>query len=87
MTIFEAVKSRVTLRNAAERFGLTVTHDGRARCPFHDDWHLSLKLTDKTFFCSGCGASGDVIEFTCDGEDENEALKAIVEAVESGLGE
>ena len=28
-----------------------------------------------------------VIEFTCDGEDENEALKAIVEAVESGLGE
>lgn len=64
MTIFEAVKSRVTLRNAAERFGLTVTHDGRARCPFHDDWHLSLKLTDKTFFCSGCGASGDVIEFT-----------------------
>lgn len=64
MTIFEAVKSRVTMRSAAERFGLTVTHDGRAGCPFHDDRHLSLKLTDKTFFCSGCGARGDVIEFT-----------------------
>ena len=64
MTIFEAVKSRVMMRSAAERFGLTVTHDGRVRCPFHDDWHLSLKLTDKTFFCSGCGARGGVIEFT-----------------------
>ena len=36
---------------------------------------------------SACAQCGDVIEFTCDGEDEKEALQAIVEAVESGLGE
>ncbi len=34
-----------------------------------------------------CVKSGDVIEFVCEGEDEEEALKALVEAVESGLGE
>ena len=34
-----------------------------------------------------CIKSGDSIEFICEGEDEEEALKAVVEAVESGLGE
>lgn len=34
-----------------------------------------------------CVKSGDEIEFFCDGDDENEALKALVEAVENGLGE
>lgn len=34
-----------------------------------------------------CVKSGDEIELICDGEDEQEALKALVEAVESGLGE
>ena len=31
--------------------------------------------------------SGDAIEFHCEGADETEALAAMVEAVESGLGE
>ncbi|TGY95772.1 HPr family phosphocarrier protein [Petralouisia muris] len=34
-----------------------------------------------------CIKSGDSIEFVCEGEDEEEALSAIVTAVESGLGE
>lgn len=34
-----------------------------------------------------CVKSGDEIEFVCDGEDEEDALKALVAAVESGLGE
>jgi len=34
-----------------------------------------------------CVKSGDVIEFTCEGADEEEALQAVVAAVESGLGE
>jgi phosphocarrier protein len=34
-----------------------------------------------------CIKSGDEIEFCCEGEDEEAALKAMVEAVESGLGE
>ena len=34
-----------------------------------------------------CVKSGDVIEFTCEGEDEQEALNTLVAVVESGLGE
>lgn len=34
-----------------------------------------------------CVKKGDEIEFVCEGPDEEEALKAMVEAVESGLGE
>lgn len=34
-----------------------------------------------------CIKSGDEIEFVCEGEDEEEALKALVAIVESGLGE
>lgn len=34
-----------------------------------------------------CIKFGDEIEFVCEGDDEDEALKAMVEAVESGLGE
>ncbi len=34
-----------------------------------------------------CVKCGDEIEFVCDGEDEEEALKALIDAIESGLGE
>ena len=34
-----------------------------------------------------CIKCGDEIEFICNGVDEEEALKALVDAVESGLGE
>ena len=34
-----------------------------------------------------CIKSGDEVEFFCDGEDEQEALAAVIAAIESGLGE
>ena len=34
-----------------------------------------------------CVKCGDEIEFVCQGEDEEEALKALVQAVEDRLGE
>ena len=34
-----------------------------------------------------CVKSGDTIEFVCEGVDEQEALNALVAAVENGLGE
>lgn len=34
-----------------------------------------------------CVKSGDEIEIFCDGEDEEEALRGMVEAIENGLGE
>ena len=34
-----------------------------------------------------CIKSGDTIEFVCEGEDEEQALEAVVAAVANGLGE
>ena len=34
-----------------------------------------------------CVKCGDEIELTCEGDDEDEALKRLIEAIESGLGE
>jgi phosphocarrier protein len=34
-----------------------------------------------------CIKCGDELEFKCEGPDEEEALNALVEAIENGLGE
>lgn len=62
MNIFEIVKQSVTTRQAAERYGLRVERNGMCRCPFHDDSTPSMKL-DRRYYCFGCGATGDVIDF------------------------
>ena len=61
--MYESIKAAVTARQAAESFGLTVNRSGMAICPFHEDHTPSLKL-DQRYYCFGCGATGDVIDFT-----------------------
>ena len=62
--IFEMVKQFVTVREAAERYGIEVKRGGMACCPFHDDKNPSMKLNEEYFYCFGCGATGDVIDLT-----------------------
>ena len=63
MNVFEAVKQSVTTRQAAERYGIKVNRNGMCVCPFHNDKNPSMKV-DRRFYCFGCGATGDVIDFT-----------------------
>ena len=62
-SVFEVVKQSVAVREAAEIYGIAVGRGGMACCPFHDDRHPSMKV-DTRFHCFGCGADGDVIDFT-----------------------
>ena len=62
-SVFEVVIQSVTAREAAELYGIAVGRGGMACCPFHDDRHPSMKV-DTRFHCFGCGADGDVIDFT-----------------------
>ena len=64
MNLFETVKSAVTVKQAAEYYGCKVNRGDMICCPFHDDRHPSMKLNRDYFYCFGCGAHGDVIEFT-----------------------
>ena len=62
--VFETVKQSVTIREAAERYGIEVGRNSMACCPFHDDKNPSMKLNKDYFYCFGCGATGDVIGLT-----------------------
>ena len=57
------VKQSVSTREAAAFYGIEVKRNGMACCPFHDDKNPSMKV-DQRFHCFGCGADGDVIDFT-----------------------
>ena len=61
--VFEAVKLSVSTREVAAFYGIEVKRNGMACCPFHDDKNPSMKV-DQRFHCFGCGADGDVIDFT-----------------------
>lgn len=63
MRLFEAVKQSVTTRQAAEAYGLRVNRAAKTNCLFHNDRTPSMKV-DRRFHCFGCGADGDVIDFT-----------------------
>ena len=62
MNIYETIKAAISVKQAAEHYGLKVSRNGMACCPFHNDRHPSLKLNEEYFFCFGCGAKGDVID-------------------------
>ena len=64
MNLFENIKATVTVRQAAEHYGLKVSRNNMVCCPFHNDRHPSLKLNEDYFYCFGCGATGDVVDFT-----------------------
>ena len=64
MNLFDTVKAAVQPRMAAERCGLPIQQGSMVCCPFHADRTPSMKLNEDYFYCFGCGAHGDVIEFT-----------------------
>ena len=61
--MFQKIKQHVTARQAAEHYGMKVSSRGMACCPFHDDRHPSLKV-DEIYYCFGCGAHGDAVDYT-----------------------
>lgn len=61
--MYEPIKAAVSVRQAAQSCGIVVNRSGMATCPFHEDHTPSLKL-DQRYYCFGCGATGDVIDFT-----------------------
>lgn len=63
MNLFETIKAAVTVRQTAEHYGLKVSRNNMVCCPFHNDHTPSMKLNEDYFYCFGCGAKGDVIDF------------------------
>lgn len=64
MTIFDAIRDRVTAREAAQVYGLQFGRNGRALCPWHDDRHPDLAFYGNHCYCHACHEGGDAVALT-----------------------
>ena len=64
INLFAQIKTAVSIKEAAEHYGLKIGRGNMVCCPFHADRTPSMKLNEDYFYCFGCGASGDVIDLT-----------------------
>ena len=62
--IYDTLKARVTVQQAAAHYGVRIGQNGMCCCPFHSDKMPSMKINDTYYYCFGCHATGDVIDFT-----------------------
>ena len=62
MNLFETVKNNVNAIDVVSTAGFKPNRSKMICCPFHNDKHPSMKV-DQRYFCFGCGAKGDAIDF------------------------
>lgn len=60
----EEIKARYSMRSVVERYGYHLNRAGFISCPFHKgDREASMKIYKDSYYCFGCGVSGDVFSF------------------------
>lgn len=60
----EELKSTYSMKDVIGKYGLFPNRAGFVSCPFHyGDHTASLKIYKDSFYCFGCGASGDIFDF------------------------
>ena len=64
MSLYQKIKSAITVRQVGEMYGMEPDRHGMVCCPFHSDSDPSMKLNDNYYYCFGCGANGDAIDLT-----------------------
>lgn len=63
MTNIDDIKRDHPMPEVVRRYGIEINRAGFCRCPFHTEKTASMKIYAQSFFCFGCGAGGDVIDF------------------------
>jgi DNA primase len=57
----EEIKNCYSMRDILEKYGLAQPNkSGFIRCPFHEEKTASMKIYKDSYYCFGCGASGDI---------------------------
>lgn len=59
---FKSVSKAVSVKDAANFYGIKVSKNGMCNCIFHKDRHPSMKV-DSRYYCFSCQRTGDVIDF------------------------
>ena len=65
MNFAEEIKERLPLADVVETYTGQKVNRNKITCPFHSEKTASFTLfKNNTYYCFGCGVSGDVITFT-----------------------
>ncbi len=64
MSLYQKIKSAITVRQVGEMYGMEPDRHGMVCCPFHSDNHPSMMLNESYYYCFACGANGDAIDLT-----------------------
>lgn len=86
------IKKKVTITNPTglhlRPAGIFCNMASRYRCKVTFEYdNISANAKSVLSVLGACIKKGDEIELICEGEDEEEAMRAMVEAIEGGLGE
>ncbi|MEE0419984.1 MAG: HPr family phosphocarrier protein [Lachnospiraceae bacterium] len=86
------VRQKVVVKNPTglhlRPAGLLCKEAMQFKCSVHFIFHeVNANAKSVLSVLSACVKCGDEVEFVCDGEDEETALKSIIGAIEAGLGE
>lgn len=82
MTAAEQIKAMVSMRDVLGRYGIDVGRGGFISCPFHSEKTASCKIYPDSFYCFGCGAGGDVLDFVM--RMENCSFRAAIDRLDLG---
>ena len=79
MNLFETVRTNVKAVDVVLMAGFQPNRSKMICCPFHNDKHPSMKV-DRRYFCFGCGAKGDAVDFVANyyGLSLKEAAEKII---------
>lgn len=61
--LFQDVKLRLAMSDIVYRYVGQISRKKTISCPFHKEKTPSLKVYENSFYCFGCGAGGDIINF------------------------
>lgn len=59
----EEIKQQFSMRDITARYGLNPNRSGFISCPFHKEKTASMKIYKDSYYCFGCGATGDIFTF------------------------
>mgnify|MGYP002242132680 CR=1 FL=1 len=51
MSLYQKIKSAITVRQVEEMYGMEPDRHGMVCCPFHSDSDPSMKLNDTYYYC------------------------------------
>lgn len=59
----DEIKKIYSMQDILPRYGIQPNRAGFIRCPFHKEKTASMKIYPDSYYCFGCGAHGDVLDF------------------------